>query len=219
MKSRGRSTAPRSGPIVLASPPTSASASLTLEARGCERCALYAHATQTVFGEGPRTRRVMFIGEQPGDQEDVIGRPFVGPAGQLLDEALEEAGIDRRLIYITNAVKHFKFTPRGRRRIHQSPSPRRDRDLPLLARRRARGREPNPDRASRRQCRPSRTGPAGRRNARTRAPIHVVGRRHRVPDRASVLSVTPAGRGVSRARTGRLRPRPARDPGIDQLRV
>jgi uracil-DNA glycosylase family protein len=79
-------------------------------------------ATQTVFGEGPRGARVMFIGEQPGDQEDVIGRPFVGPAGQMLDDALEQAGIDRRLIYITNAVKHFKFIERGRRRIHQSPS-------------------------------------------------------------------------------------------------
>jgi DNA polymerase len=76
-----------------------------------------------VFGEGPADARVLFIGEQPGDQEDLIGRPFVGPAGQLLDTALEEAGIDRRRIAVTNAVKHFKFTPRGRRRIHQSPSP------------------------------------------------------------------------------------------------
>ena len=89
----------------------------------CHRCPLHAPATQTVFGEGPAGAAAMFIGEQPGDQEDIIGRPFVGPAGQLLDRAMEEAGIDRRTIYITNAVKHFKFTPRGSRRIHQAPSP------------------------------------------------------------------------------------------------
>ena len=114
---------PPLGPVVLAETQTGATKDLAREARGCERCALYGPATQTVFGEGPRDARVMFIGEQPGDQEDVIGRPFVGPAGQLLDEALEEAGIDRRRVHITNAVKHFKFTPRGRRRIHQPPSP------------------------------------------------------------------------------------------------
>jgi uracil-DNA glycosylase family protein len=114
---------PPLGPAVLAASETSAAADLVREARGCERCELHLPATQTVFGEGPRGAPVMFVGEQPGDQEDVIGRPFVGPAGQLLDQALEEAGIDRRLIYITNAVKHFKFVPRGRRRIHQSPSP------------------------------------------------------------------------------------------------
>jgi DNA polymerase len=114
---------PPIGPVVLPMSQTSATTDLAREARGCERCALFGPATQTVFGEGPRGARVMFIGEQPGDQEDIIGRPFVGPAGQLLDEALEEAGIDRRLVQITNAVKHFKFTPRGRRRIHQPPSP------------------------------------------------------------------------------------------------
>jgi DNA polymerase len=114
---------PPIGPVVLPAGETSATRDLAREARGCERCALFGPATQTVFGEGPRNARVLFIGEQPGDQEDVIGRPFVGPAGQLLDEALEEAGIDRRLITITNAVKHFKFVQRGRRRIHQSPSP------------------------------------------------------------------------------------------------
>jgi len=113
---------PAIGPVVLAESQTSATRSLAREARGCERCPLYAPATQTVFGEGPRDATVLFIGEQPGDQEDIIGRPFVGPAGQLLDTALEEAGIDRRRIAITNAVKHFKFTPRGRRRIHQPPS-------------------------------------------------------------------------------------------------
>ena len=93
-----------------------------VEAVACARCALAAPATQTVFGEGPDTARLMFIGEQAGDQEDVIGRPFVGPAGQLLDRAMEEAGIDRRRCYITNVVKHFKFVPRGTRRIHQKPN-------------------------------------------------------------------------------------------------
>jgi len=91
------------------------------EAGDCRRCHLHEAATQTVFGEGPADAPVMFVGEQPGDQEDVIGRPFVGPAGQIMDRAMEEAGIDRRSVYITNAVKHFKFTPRGRRRIHQTP--------------------------------------------------------------------------------------------------
>jgi uracil-DNA glycosylase len=114
---------PPLGPIVLQASETSAANDLVREASGCKRCDLHGPATQTVFGEGPRGARIMFVGEQAGDQEDVIGRPFVGPAGQLLDEALEEAGIDRRLIYVTNAVKHFKFMPRGRRRIHQSPSP------------------------------------------------------------------------------------------------
>jgi len=115
---------PSIGPVVLMESQTGGTKDLAREARGCERCDLCGPATQTVFGEGPRGARVLFVGEQPGDQEDIIGRPFVGPAGQLLDEALEEAGIDRRRITITNAVKHFKFTPRGRRRIHQSPSPR-----------------------------------------------------------------------------------------------
>ena len=114
---------PPLGPVVLPPRAFEAVATLTREASGCERCDLWKPATQTVFGEGPAGARVMFIGEQPGDQEDVIGRPFVGPAGQLLDEVLEEAGIDRRQIYITNAVKHFKFTQRGQRRIHQPPSP------------------------------------------------------------------------------------------------
>lgn len=91
------------------------------EAVTCARCGLAGPATQTVFGEGPGDARLMFIGEQAGDQEDVIGRPFVGPAGQLLDRALEEAGIDRRGSYVTNVVKHFKFEPRGTRRLHQKP--------------------------------------------------------------------------------------------------
>lgn len=88
----------------------------------CTRCPLYANATQTVFGEGAARAEIMFVGEQPGDQEDLAGRPFVGPAGRVFDEALEEAGIDRRKTYVTNAVKHFKFEPRGKRRIHQKPN-------------------------------------------------------------------------------------------------
>ncbi len=91
------------------------------EAEVCRRCDLWQPATQVVFGEGPADARVMFIGEQPGDQEDLAGRPFVGPAGQLFDRAMEEAGLDRRQVYVTNAVKHFKFIPRGKRRIHEKP--------------------------------------------------------------------------------------------------
>ncbi|KPF78288.1 DNA polymerase [alpha proteobacterium AAP81b] len=96
-------------------------AALKAEALGCQRCPLWAPATQTVFGEGPADALVMLVGEQPGDQEDLAGRPFVGPAGQLLDAALAEAGIDRTRAYVTNAVKHFKFEPRGKRRIHAKP--------------------------------------------------------------------------------------------------
>jgi probable DNA metabolism protein len=112
---------PPLGPVVLPLAADRAVLDASQEAEHCRRCDLHEAATQTVFGEGPADASVMFIGEQPGDQEDVIGRPFVGPAGQMLDRAMEEAGIDRRTIYITNAVKHFKFTPRGKRRIHQSP--------------------------------------------------------------------------------------------------
>ena len=86
------------------------------------RCPLYRNATQGVAGEGPKTARIMLVGEQPGDQEDLQGRPFVGPAGQLLNEALDEAGLDRRRLFLTNAVKHFKFEPRGKRRLHQNPT-------------------------------------------------------------------------------------------------
>ena len=91
-------------------------------AAGCKGCRLYANATQTVFGEGPRTAEVVMVGEVPGDREDLEGKPFVGPAGRLLDEALEEAGIDRSKVYVTNVVKHFKFTRRGKRRIHKKPA-------------------------------------------------------------------------------------------------
>ena len=96
-------------------------ASLRREAATCTRCPLYANATQTVFGEG-RTRAIMLVGEQPGDQEDRAGRPFVGPAGRLLRELLAEAGIAADGVYVTNAVKHFKWRPRGTRRIHDRPS-------------------------------------------------------------------------------------------------
>ena len=93
-------------------------------AKDCEACHLYKRATQTVFGEGPKGARIILVGEQPGDYEDVAGRPFVGPAGKIMDQALEEAGIDRAQVYITNAVKHFKWDPRGKRRIHQKPNSR-----------------------------------------------------------------------------------------------
>ena len=92
------------------------------EAASCTRCDLYKFATQTVFGEGPSSAEVMFVGEQPGDKEDLSGKPFVGPAGRLLDELLEEVGIERDRYYVTNAVKHFKFVPRGKRRLHQRPN-------------------------------------------------------------------------------------------------
>ena len=94
---------------------------LRVEARSCTRCDLYKNATQTVFGEGPADASLMLIGEQPGDQEDLAGLPFVGPAGKVLDKALEAAGIERNEVYITNAVKHFKNEPRGKRRLHKKP--------------------------------------------------------------------------------------------------
>lgn len=92
------------------------------EAMGCTRCPLYRHATRTVFGEGPLDAKLMVVGEQPGDQEDRTGKPFVGPAGQMFDDALGQAGIDRARIYVTNAVKHFKYEQRGKRRIHSKPN-------------------------------------------------------------------------------------------------
>jgi uracil-DNA glycosylase len=89
--------------------------------KSCRNCDLWKNATQTVFGEGPERARIMLVGEQPGNEEDLAGHPFVGPAGKLLDRALEEAGIDRRIVYVTNVVKHFKWEPRGKRRIHKKP--------------------------------------------------------------------------------------------------
>ena len=95
---------------------------LAKDAKACRRCPLYRLATQTVFGEGPVHASVMLVGEQPGDQEDLLGRPFVGPAGKILDRALSDAGIDRGRVYVTNAVKHFKFEPRGKKRLHKRPN-------------------------------------------------------------------------------------------------
>jgi len=103
-------------------PPHASLKSLAEAAHDCRACDLYKNATRTVFGEGAANAAVMMVGEQPGDKEDLAGRPFVGPAGKLLDKALEEAGIDRKLVYITNAVKHFKWEPRGKVRIHKKPN-------------------------------------------------------------------------------------------------
>ena len=95
---------------------------LRADAADCKACDLWKTGTQTVFGEGTESAEIVFVGEQPGDKEDLAGRPFVGPAGRVLDEGLEAAGIDRSLAYVTNAVKHFKWTARGKRRIHQKPN-------------------------------------------------------------------------------------------------
>jgi uracil-DNA glycosylase len=112
-----RAEAPAAVPLPAVSLPELAQA-----AKGCTACPLFERGTQTVFGEGPATARIMLVGEQPGDAEDLAGRPFVGPAGRLLDRALEAAGIDRSRVYVTNAVKHFKWVPRGKRRIHSKPN-------------------------------------------------------------------------------------------------
>jgi DNA polymerase len=114
-----RPVRPRAAPV--SGTPSAPLAALAEEAAGCRLCPLWQPATQTVFGEGPADARLMLVGEQPGDMEDLAGRPFVGPAGQVLDRALAEAGIDRATVYVTNAVKHFKFEPRGKRRIHATP--------------------------------------------------------------------------------------------------
>ena len=102
--------------------PANSIEALREEAASCRACPLWKDATQTVFGEGPQHAKIMLVGEQPGDKEDLAGHPFVGPAGQMLDRALEEAGIDRQKTYVTNAVKHFKFWPRGKIRLHQKPN-------------------------------------------------------------------------------------------------
>ena len=122
-------------PALLPSPPPDRSAcdflpprrtlkSLRDAARDCRGCDLYANATQAVFGSGPRSARIVLVGEQPGNDEDLAGEPFVGPAGRVLDEALAAAGIARKDAYVTNVVKHFKWEPRGKRRIHSKPSAR-----------------------------------------------------------------------------------------------
>lgn len=110
---------PSAAPFV---PDTSSLKTLAEAADGCRGCGLYKDATQAVFGEGKKGAAVMFVGEQPGDSEDKEGHPFVGPAGRLLDKALAEAGIDRAAVFVTNAVKHFKFTTKGKRRLHEKPS-------------------------------------------------------------------------------------------------
>ena len=109
----------RKMPMATASPSLQ---TLREEAADCRACSLWKDATQTVFGEGPPHAQAMLVGEQPGDKEDLADKPFVGPAGQMLDRALEEAGIDRNKVYVTNAVKHFKFVPRGKFRLHQKPT-------------------------------------------------------------------------------------------------
>jgi DNA polymerase len=103
-------------------PPKASLDELQEASRDCKACPLWKTGTQTVFGEGSAGAKIMMIGEQPGNQEDLEGKPFVGPAGKLLDQALEEAGIDRKKVYVTNAVKHFKWEPRGKRRIHKKPN-------------------------------------------------------------------------------------------------
>jgi uracil-DNA glycosylase len=103
------------------SSPSRSIATVRAAAKTCRNCDLWKHATQTVFGDGPKGAELMLVGEQPGNDEDLAGHPFVGPAGKLLDRALEEAGIDRSRVYVTNVVKHFKWEPRGRRRIHKKP--------------------------------------------------------------------------------------------------
>src|SRR5262249_49129493 len=105
-------------------PDTSSVATVREAAAQCTACHLYKRATQTVFGEGPKRAAMMLVGEQPGDYEDVAGKPFVGPAGKIMDRALEDARIDRSQVYVTNAVKHFKWEPRGKRQIHQKPNSR-----------------------------------------------------------------------------------------------
>ncbi len=105
-------------------PETSSLTDVREASRECTACHLYKRATQTVFGEGPKNAPIMLVGEQPGDYEDVAGKPFVGPAGKIMGRALEEAGIDRSHVYVTNAVKHFKWEPRGKRRIHKKPNSR-----------------------------------------------------------------------------------------------
>ena len=105
-------------------PPRPTIGKLQEAARDCRACPLWKTGTQTVFGEGSRHAKVVFVGEQPGNDEDLAGKPFVGPAGKLLDKALEEAGIDRNEVYVTNAVKHFKWEPKGKRRIHKKPNGR-----------------------------------------------------------------------------------------------
>jgi uracil-DNA glycosylase family protein len=119
-----RTESPAIGTAAPLVPPRPSLAKLRSAAAGCKACDLWERGTQTVFGEGGAHAAVVFVGEQPGNDEDLAGRPFVGPAGKLLDRALVEAGIDRSRVYVTNVVKHFKWVPRGKRRIHEKPNSR-----------------------------------------------------------------------------------------------
>src|SRR5687768_6790307 len=121
MESKGKREGWSAAPFIPANPTLK---KLKVAAAGCKGCPLYKIGTQTVFGEGPVGAKVMFVGEQPGDQEDQAGKPFVGPAGGILNKALDEVGIDRSEVYVTNAVKHFKWEARGKRRIHSKPNAR-----------------------------------------------------------------------------------------------
>ena len=119
---RGPRPEPQSPTTPRPSTRTPSISTLREDAAHCRACPLWKNATQTVFGEGRSTARIVFVGEQPGDREDLAGKPFVGPAGQLLDRALQQAGVNRSATYVTNAVKHFKFEPRGKRRLHKKPN-------------------------------------------------------------------------------------------------
>jgi uracil-DNA glycosylase family protein len=121
MRTARKASHENAAPLV---PPRPTITSLQQAARGCQACPLWKTGTQTVFGDGSRQARVIFLGEQPGNDEDLAGKPFVGPAGKLLDKALVEAGIDRSQVYVTNTVKHFKWEPKGKRRIHKKPNAR-----------------------------------------------------------------------------------------------
>jgi len=123
-RGRARSAAKETGTAAPLIPPRPTIPKLQEAARRCRACPLWKTGTQTVFGEGSRHAKVVFVGEQPGNDEDLVGKPFVGPAGKLLDKALIEAGINRDEVYVTNAVKHFKWEPKGKRRIHKKPNAR-----------------------------------------------------------------------------------------------
>lgn len=124
MHARTRAKTARSGARPSSAAPADTLDSLRAAARSCRACPLWKCGTQTVFGEGSAQSRVMLVGEQPGDQEDLQGRPFVGPAGRLLDKALQEVSLERDAVYVTNAVKHFKWLPQGKRRLHKKPAAR-----------------------------------------------------------------------------------------------
>src|SRR6266496_4124061 len=191
-----------------ARPPDTTSWSAVREAaKDCEACHLYKRATQTVFGEGPKGAVMMLVGEQPGDYEDVAGKPFVGPAGKIMDQALEEAGIDRSKVYVTNAVKHFKWEPRGKRRIHQKPNSREiaacrpwlEAELRIVKPKlgRGNGRDGGAD-----DFRPSISG-----HARARQSVVIKACAEGPRDRSSMAPPSAARRSIARARIQALRQR------------